>query len=330
MMQVTGNTSATFDLESYNATRRKLVEAALAQYLGPQEPVKLYEAMRYSVLGGGKRLRALLAIAAAEATYLTNSDASMQPMESSVWPMVLPLCCAIEMVHAMSLVHDDLPSMDNDDFRRGKPTNHKVFGEAVAILAGDALLIMANELLLTQTPNSVDRQALIDVTAELARAVGPQGMVGGQILDIAFTGSAEKIEKKETYPADITILETIHRYKTAAFIAYSAWAGARLAGATTNQLIWFRKYAEILGLAFQITDDLLDFTGDLKDLGKTPGKDQASQKATWVTYFGLDGAQAKLSELEKDGLTLLDNSSLETRSRPVLKALLQYAIHRKN
>jgi geranylgeranyl diphosphate synthase type II len=329
-MQVASDSPSTFDLEAYSCQRRQLIEERLDEYLSERKPEKLWQAMRYSVLAGGKRLRALLAMAAAEAVYLTNTASRGVGSESAVWPTVVPLCCAIEMVHAMSLVHDDLPAMDNDDFRRGKPTNHKVFGEAVAILAGDALFIMANEILVTKTPPTVDREALIKVVAELAQAVGPEGMVAGQIYDLAFTGAAEKIEKKEIYPEDIAMIETIHKYKTAAFIAFSARAGARLAGASASQLAWFGQFAEILGLAFQVADDLLDCTGNMKDLGKTPGKDQAANKATWVTCFGMEAARAKLSELEDAGLTLLDNSDLEPSSRPVLQALLQYAIHRKS
>jgi geranylgeranyl diphosphate synthase type II len=332
-MYMTG-TTAKFDFAKYAAPRRLLVEARLAEYLPQQEPAQLWESMRYSVLSGGKRIRALLCIAAAEAVSTSNerSDASVHNNELEANPLiqaVLPCCCAIEMVHAMSLIHDDLPAMDNDDLRRGKPTNHKVFGEATALLAGDALLMLANEILVSKTPSSVAADIVLSVVAELARAVGPQGMVAGQIYDLAFTGSAKGHEER-VYASDIEIVETIHKYKTAAFIRFSTWAGARLAGAQPEVLKVLERFAELLGLAFQITDDVLDFTGDAKALGKTPGKDLAASKTTWVTLFGLAGARNKLKELGDEGLTLLDNSALEAASSPALKAILQYAIQRTN
>jgi geranylgeranyl diphosphate synthase type II len=340
-MHATGSTSSTFDFSSYASVRRQLVEDRLGQYLTVKEPTKLWEAMRYSVLSGGKRLRALLCIAAAEAVATREKLSAAKVSDKSnalnatqydhaLLEAVLPLCCAIEMVHAMSLIHDDLPVMDNDDWRRGKPTNHKVFGEATALLAGDALLVFANEILVSKTPESVKADVLLSVVADLAKAVGPQGMVGGQIYDLAFTGSAKEESNKNVYASDIVAIETIHKYKTAALIRFSAWAGARLAGADQKQLQLVDEFAAILGLAFQIADDLLDCVGDIRSLGKTPGKDQAALKATWVTYFGVDGTRAKLTQLEQDGLTLLDNSHLDHSCQPALRALLKYAIHRSN
>jgi geranylgeranyl diphosphate synthase type II len=325
------STGLKFDFASYAALRRQLVESRLAEYLAEQEPAKLWEAMRYSVLSGGKRFRALLCIAAAEAVYTTRLPGSPGTFELTNHPfmeLVLPCCCAIEMVHAMSLIHDDLPAMDNDDLRRGKPTNHKVFGEATALLAGDALLMLANQILVTKTPPSVTADTLLSVVAELAKAVGPQGMVAGQIYDLAFTGLANSSKENRIYASDIATVETIHKYKTAAFIRFSSWAGARLAGAKSSELAIFDRFAELLGLAFQIADDVLDVTGDIEVLGKTPGKDSKASKATWVTLFGLDGARAKLKALEEEGLTLLDNSDLDHSSLPALKAILQYAIQR--
>lgn len=332
-MYMTG-TTAKFDFAKYATPRRQLVEARLTEYLPQQEPAQLWESMRYSVLSGGKRIRALLCIAAAEVVSSSHkrSDPShnFELVDNSLIQAVLPCCCAIEMVHAMSLIHDDLPAMDNDDLRRGKPTNHKVFGEATALLAGDALLMLANEILINRTPASVPAETVLSVVAELAKAVGPQGMVAGQIYDLAFTGSAKKQSEKKVYSSDIELVETIHKYKTAAFIRFSTWAGARLSGARPEVLKILERYAELLGLAFQITDDVLDFTGDAEALGKTPGKDLAAAKTTWVTLFGLDGARKKLKELEDEGLTLLDNSALDGASSPALKAILQYAIQRTN
>ena len=342
-MQMTD--SHAFDFVAYALKRRQLVEEQLEKHLIEHEPKRLWESMRYSVLSGGKRLRALICMASAEAVYLTNDgtddrrndllagdigNSIRQDPEielTAVFDLVLPCCCAIEMVHAMSLIHDDLPCMDNDDLRRGKPTNHKVYGEAVALLAGDALLMLANQILISKTPSSVAPSVVLAVVAALAKATGAYGMVGGQIYDLACTGL---VNDARIYTEHINTIETIHKYKTGALIRFSAWAGARLANADTDQLTWFENFAEILGLAFQIADDLLDFTGDAKDLGKTPGKDEASKKATWVTFFGLAGARTKLAELESNGLTLLDKSNLDSRSIPALKAMLQYAIHRTN
>lgn len=332
------DTSSKFDFASYAKPRRQLVEDKLAEYLPEQEPARLWEAMRYSVLSGGKRLRALLCIAAAESIWATNTNDKLgpssgnngTPVDDPLLKTVLPCCCAIEMVHAMSLIHDDLPSMDNDDFRRGKPTNHKVFGEAVALLAGDALIVLANQVLVSKTPSSVDKDTLLSVVVELAKATGPEGMVAGQIYDLVSTGAAHGSADKRIYALDIETIETIHKYKTGAFIRFSAWAGARLAGASAEQLAIFDRFAAVLGLAFQIADDVLDFTGNIGTLGKTPGKDQAAHKATWVTFFGVDGARTKLKELEDEGLTLLDNSKLAATSLPALKAILQYAIQRSN
>lgn len=306
-----------FSFKTYAADRRALVEEYLTRYLDQAEPAILWESMRYSVLSGGKRLRALLCIAGAEA---------IRPSED-VSAKVLPCACAIEMIHAMSLIHDDLPSMDNDDFRRGKPTNHKVFGEAMALLAGDALLMLAEEILIDETPENVDRSVLLSVVRELSHATGAHGMVGGQVEDMNFTGAFEQGHANKDY-VDENILESIHRRKTGALITFSVWSGAKLVGANERQLIDLKRFGEILGLAFQITDDLLDVTGDIQTLGKTPGKDEATQKATWVRLFGIDGSKARLKELEIEGLSKLEN--IEIGSAPALHELLKYAIHRVN
>lgn len=317
-MQPTASGS-TFSFKTYASDRRDMVEQALTLYLSNNDPKTLWESMRYSVLSGGKRLRALLCLAAAEA---------VDP-NCAVAEIVLPCACAIELVHAMSLIHDDLPSMDNDDFRRGKPTNHKVFGEAMALLAGDALLMLANEILIDRTPTSVDRSILLSVVKELSIATGAHGMVGGQVEDMNFTGlnHAGTSNKEEI---DEEILSSIHRRKTGALITFSIWSGARLAGANEQQLIDLKRFGEILGLAFQITDDLLDVTGDLNSLGKTPGKDEAAQKATWVRLFGIDGAKQRLRELEQEGLSILESNVNESGSAPQLQELLKFAIHRVN
>jgi geranylgeranyl diphosphate synthase type II len=268
--------------------------------------------MRYSVLGGGKRLRALLCLTAADA------------LSSDALEVALPCACAIEMVHAMSLIHDDLPALDNDDLRRGRPTNHKVFGEALALLAGDALLVLASETVLDRTPSDVERSVVIDVALELARAAGAGGMVGGQVEDMAFTGLAQRPQQRVTE----AMLESMNRRKTGALIRFSTWSGARLAGADESRLRAFTRFGEVVGLAFQITDDLLDVTGDAKVLGKTPGKDEASDKATWVRLCGVEQSRAKLAELEDEGKMLLSSAELTTGKAVMLESLLEYAIHR--
>ena len=330
-MQV--QTKSDFDFESYLVARRKLVEDRLAIYLVDQEPVRLWQSMRYSVLSGGKRLRAMLTLAAAEAIAASknqNKDSQtkdnqaknterriLDPIET-----VLPCACAIEMVHAMSLVHDDLPCLDNDDLRRGKPTNHKVYGEALALLAGDGLLMLANEILIEHTSKDVNPTDLLAVAHHLCQATGPSGMVGGQVKDMEFTGADDT-------KFDIATVESIHAGKTGALIRFSLWSGGKLMGANEHQLASLYRLGEILGLAFQITDDLLDVTGDAQTLGKTPGKDEASRKATWVRAIGVDGARQKLTEMESEGVTLIEKSALDITGAPVLKALLKYAIHRQ-
>ncbi len=311
--------NSTFSFKAYTSDRRVVIEKRLEQYLNVNDPEKLWESMRYSVLSGGKRLRALLCLAAAEA---------IRPGED-VGDLVLPCACAIEMVHAMSLIHDDLPSMDNDDFRRGKPTNHKVFGEAMALLAGDALLMLANEILIEETPAKVDPVVLLSVVKELSIASGAHGMVGGQVEDMNFTGAFELGHTHKEF-VDENILSSIHRRKTGALITFSVWSGARLVGANERQLIDLKRFGEILGLAFQITDDLLDVTGDINTLGKTPGKDEATQKATWVRLFGIEGSKKRLQELECEGLNILQSNNIEAGSAPALTELLKYAIHRVN
>lgn len=264
------------------------------------------------MLSGGKRLRALLCLAAAEA--VAGEAARDKAMACA---------CAIELVHAFSLIHDDLPSMDNDDYRRGRPTNHKVFGEAMAILAGDALFALAMEVLVTKTPDSVAKDALLSVAGELVKATGSHGMVGGQVCDLALTGQT-------SCPADSNALESMHRRKTGALIKFSLWSGGKLASADETQLTALERFGEILGLAFQITDDLLDVTGEMQTLGKTPGKDEASGKTTWVRVFGVEGSRARLLELHKEGKAALQGTGLADSSLSVLESLLDYAINRTN
>lgn len=323
-MVASTTSDSTFDFKTYAEDRRLLVETRLNEYLNYDDPSILWQSMRYSLLSGGKRLRALLCIAAAEAI---KGEKGIE--------LALPCACAIELIHAMSLIHDDLPCLDNDDFRRGKPTNHKVFGEAMALLAGDALLVYANEILIAHTKNLVDPSILLSVAQELSRATGASGMVGGQVDDMEFTGKdTAKASAKESgsqgTAIDARIVETIHKRKTGALIRFSVWSGARLCGASETLLRDLNRFGEILGLAFQITDDLLDVTGDITTLGKTPGKDEASGKATWVRVFGVEGSKARLEELESEGLEILNRLSLSANAMAPLKALLTFSINRTN
>ncbi|HEY9786781.1 MAG TPA: polyprenyl synthetase family protein [Candidatus Obscuribacterales bacterium] len=340
---------ATFDFERYARAKRSLIEERLDVYLTPDRPGTLWDSMRYSVLSGGKRLRAILCLAAAEAMDLTLKERSLDIQDAV--EVALPCACAIEMVHAMSLIHDDLPALDNDDLRRGKPTNHKVFGEAIALLAGDALLMLANQILIEETPRSVDSDSLLAVVSELAKATGPEGMVGGQVADLRFTGvglnhcpssNYEMLQRGLDIPAqiseeeeeeqklDVKVLEEIHRLKTGALIRFAIWSGAKLVGANPNELSKLAEFGELLGLAFQIADDLLDVTGSAHTLGKTPGKDEAAQKPTWVRLFGMEQAREQLAQLETRGHALLLDSGLDEGGLPPLRALLQYAIHRSH
>lgn len=232
------------------------VDKALNEYLPAAEvyPSTIHEAMRYSVFAGGKRLRPILTIAAAEAV-----GGSME--------QVMPVACALELIHTYSLVHDDLPAMDNDDFRRGRPTNHKVYGEAMAILVGDALLTQAFEVI-AGTAVKVSPDKVNQVTLEIARAAGSLGLIGGQVVD---TLSEDQV-------IDGQVLEYIHRHKTGALFRVAVRAGAILSGASAEELAALTTYAEQMGLAFQIKDDLLDIEGDEAKIGKPVGSDVKNKK----------------------------------------------------
>ena len=295
-----------FDLQAYLTERRALVEAALERFLPPEDtpPPTVHRAMRYSVMAGGKRLRPILVIAGAEAVGGTPET-------------VMPTACALELIHTYSLIHDDLPAMDDDDYRRGRLTNHKVFGEAIAILAGDALLTLAFRLVADNTALVNDARVLRDVVAELADAAGTSGMVGGQVVDIESEGKAITAET----------LEYIHRHKTAALIRASLRVGALLAGGDGKAVAAIGEAGSDLGLAFQIVDDILDVEGSLEELGKTAGSDERKQKATYPALHGLEASrrQAKmLIERVKQRLGVFG-----ARAVP-LQALADYVVERKN
>ncbi|MGL5872724.1 MAG: geranylgeranyl diphosphate synthase CrtE [Xenococcaceae cyanobacterium] len=263
-----------FDLKTYLKQRKVIVEEALDRSLPVIRPEKVYESMRYSLLAGGKRLRPILCLATCELTGGTIE-------------MAMPTACAVEMIHTMSLIHDDLPAMDNDDYRRGKLTNHKVFGEDVAILAGDALLTYAFEYVATQTKN-VPAQRLIQVIARLAKTVGAAGLVGGQIVDLESEGKTDVDEETLTF---------IHSHKTGALLESSVVTGAILAGAEAEEIEKLSRYACNIGLAFQIIDDILDITATQEELGKTAGKDLQAQKATYPSLWGLEKSKLKAQQL---------------------------------
>ena len=248
--------------------RIKLIEAALLKELGAETALvpRLAESMEYSLMAGGKRLRPILVMAAADAVGARGTD-------------FVQAACGIEMIHTYSLIHDDLPAMDNDDYRRGKLTNHKVFGEALAILAGDALLTQAFEVILRQ--QGVPAQVLLEVLREMSIAAGPNGMVGGQVIDMLSEGKRISMEE----------LRKMHMGKTGALFRAAIRSGAILGGASEAQLAALTTYADCFGLAFQITDDILDVVGDEAVIGKPVGSDERNEKSTYVTLTSLDEAK---------------------------------------
>lgn len=269
--------SKTFDLKAYLSRNKEIVETALDTFLPVEAPTKGYEAMRYSLLAGGKRLRPILCIATCELLGGTTA-------------MALPTACAIEMVHTMSLIHDDLPAMDNDDFRRGKPTNHKVYGKAIAILAGDGLIGHAFECLV-ENSREIAPSRLLKVVAILGRAIGMEGLVGGQVVDLASEGKSD---------ISVETLHFIHRRKTSALLEASVLSGALLMGATENMQLRLRHYAQNIGLAFQIIDDVLDITATSESLGKSVGKDLLVKKATYPSMWGLERSTQIAQHLVKE------------------------------
>lgn len=279
------------------------VEAALSRWVGVDAPVQLGDAMRYAVLDGGKRLRPLLVFAAREAAGGAEEAA-------------LRAACSVELIHAYSLVHDDLPCMDNDVLRRGKPTVHVKFGEADALLAGDALQALAFELL-TPAGGDVAPAVQASLCRLLARAAGSQGMAGGQAIDLASVGLA----------LDEAQLREMHRMKTGALLQGSVEMGAACGGALAPAaLAALRDYGAALGLAFQVVDDILDVIADSQTLGKTAGKDAASDKPTYVSLLGLDGARTRARELLAQSLAALERSTLADTG--ALRALAHMVVDR--
>lgn len=284
------------------AKKALLVEEALDRYLPSPDtyPPLIHQAMRYSVMGGGKRLRPVLVMSGAEVVGGMAAD-------------VLPAACAVEMIHAYSLIHDDLPAMDDDDYRRGKLTNHKVYGEAVAVLAGDALLTLAFKLLTENKSSCPDN--VLRVINEIAEGAGTFGLVGGQVVDTCSVSDS----------ADEATLEYIHRHKTGALYRVSIRAGAILAGASEEQLACLTEYAEQLGLAFQIVDDILDIEGDEKKTGKPVGSDIKNKKLTYPALFGLEKSKGKARLAAEKAREALKPFGKEA---DFLRAMVQFVIER--
>ena len=291
------------DLKVYLNERKQWVEAALARSLEDRSiPETLAKSMRYSLEAGGKRLRPVLVIAGAEAV----GGSADRVMRAAV---------AVEMIHTFSLIHDDLPAMDDDSLRRGKPTNHKVFGEAAAILAGDGLLAEAFYVL-ADSSGAGDAFALLDVVRDFASATGGRGMTGGQVIDIESTG-------KRIGEAELTKL---HGYKTGALIRLSVTAGARLCGASQGEIDALASYGDCVGLAFQIADDILDIEGSEAELGKDIGSDEAKGKSTYPSIIGLEASRRQAAALVEQALKAL--SSFDGRAEP-LRLIARYIVERK-
>ena len=293
-----------FDLKNYLITKKQIVEDALDKSLPIGKPAKIYEAMRYSLLAGGKRLRPILCLATVELLG-SNGD------------IAIPTACALEMIHTMSLIHDDLPAMDNDDYRRGRLTNHKVYGDDIAILAGDGLLAYSFEYVAEQTLD-VSTDKIVKVLAILGKAVGADGLVGGQVMDLDCEGKSDVTAETLTF---------IHRRKTGALLEACVTSGAVLAGAKQEDLDRLSTYAQNIGLAFQIIDDILDVTATSEELGKTAGKDISAQKATYPKLWGLETSRQKAQELIDDAIEQLN---VYGEAALPLQAIGQYIVSRKN
>jgi geranylgeranyl diphosphate synthase type II len=271
------------NLETYLQEKKILIDKSLLKYL-PKVSNTLAKAMQYSVMAGGKRIRPILVLAACDAV-------------GGRFKKALPAACAFEYIHTFSLVHDDLPAMDNDDMRRGKPTSHKVFGDAIAILAGDALLTLAFDTIVKYS-NGISSNIVAKLISEIGKAVGIQGMVGGQALDISLNKDGLQNE---------TLLKSIHIKKTASLIIAAVRCGAILGNASDKQLLQLNNYARHLGLAFQIADDILDIIGTKEKLGKNTGGDKNKKKITYPAFFGLKKSRRLLRQEVNLGIKSLEN-----------------------
>ena len=292
------------NLKTYLLTRQNLIDRALDRYLpkANRKPATLHRAMRYSLFAGGKRLRPILCLAASEVCRGKIDDA-------------LPLACALECIHTYSLVHDDLPCMDNDDFRRGRPTCHKAFGEGIAVLAGDALLTIAFEIVSRAKPRP--RYDMSTLLRELAVAAGSQKLIAGQVADLEAEG--KNVNRRE--------LQFIHENKTAAILRSSTRLGAMSANADSRKLSAITRFGQRLGLAFQIIDDILDVTQTSEVLGKSAGKDAAAHKAIYPAVIGLEKSRAEAKRLTREAHDAL--SVFSARDAEPLHALANYLLERE-
>lgn len=290
------------DFEKYYESRKQLVDNFLEKRMQKWGISNVDDAMKYSLLAGGKRLRPILLMATADALGANGYD-------------FLTAACGLEMIHTYSLIHDDLPCMDNDDYRRGRLTNHKVFGEALALLAGDGLLTLAFEVMAEQ--RNVKPSTLVEFIHETAMCAGNFGMVGGQALDLEAEGRA--ISAKE--------LKTLHEGKTGAMFIAAVRGGAHLAGATEEQLLALTRFAELVGLAFQIEDDILDVTSTQEELGKPIGSDAKNEKSTYVSLFGLEEARKMADETTEEALRCLD---MFGEKADALRELAKLMCHRRS
>jgi len=294
------------DLKSYLAEKRALIDETLKGFMPePEGPTsELIRAMDYSLFAGGKRLRPILCMAGAEAVGGEGRDA-------------LPVACALEMIHTYSLIHDDLPAMDNDDMRRGKPTSHKVFGEAMAILAGDGLLTEAFNLMIrSDLPEKIGTARFQEVITLISLAAGHRGIVGGQAVDVMMEG-------KEV---DSSIVDFIHNHKTGALISASVSSGAILGGGSRQELDEIASYGNKIGLAFQISDDILNIEGDSEEMGKKAGSDEQKRKNTYPSVYGMERSKVILKESVDAAINSLKRFG---NSADPLRQIADYIIERK-
>lgn len=308
-----------FDLTKYLSERKEWVETALEQHFPPSSRLekRVVEAARYSLFAGGKRLRPILCLAAAEAVSGSRRCPTPAELLDGAFQAVMPVACALEMIHTYSLIHDDLPAMDNDDFRRGRPTNHKVFGEAMAILAGDALLTEAFVVMAGLRKKGLfPSDKILEVMGIIAEAAGAGGMIGGQTIDL----------ESESREVDIETVEYMHRCKTGALITASLEAGAVLMGGAEESVAALTRYGHHLGLAFQITDDLLDVEGEARLMGKTPGSDVTKNKKT---YPALMGVKASHESAKRHVAEALESLSCFDGSAEPLRAIAKHLLVRK-
>lgn len=295
------------DLKEHLKEKKRLVDKFLDDYLPKADvhPIALHEAIRYSLFAGGKRVRPILCIASCEAV---GGDIDT----------VLPVASAIELIHTYSLIHDDLPAMDNDDYRRGRPTNHKMYGEAIAILAGDALLTLAFDLLSDKgLSKRIDSDSLLSIIKTLASASGSTGMVGGQAADIQASGKELNLPE----------VEYIHIHKTGALIRASVCIGAIAGNASNDELHALTRYGECIGLAFQIADDILDIEGSRDEIGKDVGSDIAKEKVTYPSVIGISESKKLANGLIDKSIEAISN--LGDKAEP-LREIARYIVERKS